>query len=175
MRSNAQQPIADLFFRIGQEIAELEKYQPDIKQHLGLMKGHLPFLGEVLLGHLRYGTRGRNNVEFCHPFIKRDLMPGRNIALAGNFNLVNTDELFDLINMSPGDFQKQSDLAAMMEVLHHFLTKEDEQHPNAADIAKVLRKATPLFDGGYRWRFIRQWLQFCDARCARDPSGLLLY
>ncbi len=149
MRSNAQQPIADLFFRIGQEIAELEKYQPDIKQHPGLMKGHLPFLGEVLLGHLRYGTQGKNNVEFCHPFIKRDLMPGRSIALAGNFNLVNTDELFDLINMSPGDFQKQSDLAAMMEVIHHFLAKEDEAHPNAADIAKVLKKATPLFDGGY--------------------------
>jgi amidophosphoribosyltransferase len=76
-------------------------------------------------------------------------MPGKNIALAGNFNLVNTDELFDLINMSPGDFQKQSDLAAMMEVIHHFLTKEDELNPNAADIAKVLKKATPLFDGGY--------------------------
>jgi amidophosphoribosyltransferase len=149
MRSNAQQPIADLFFRIGQEVAELEKYQPDIKQHPGLMKGHLPFLGELILGHLRYGTQGKNNVEFCHPFIKRDLMPGKNMALAGNFNLVNTDELFDLINMSPGDFQKQSDLAAMLEVLHHFLTKEDELSPNNADIEKVLRKATPLFDGGY--------------------------
>lgn len=149
MRSNAQQPIADLFFRIGQEITELEKYQPDIKLHPGLMKGHLPFLGELLLGHLRYGTQGKNNVEFCHPFIKRDLMPGKNLALAGNFNLVNTDELFDLINMNPGDFQKQSDLAAMMEVLHYFLVKEDAEHPNAADITKVLKKATPLFDGGY--------------------------
>jgi amidophosphoribosyltransferase len=149
MRSNAPQPIADLFFKIGQEIAELEKYQPDIKEHPGLMKGHLPFLGELLLGHLRYGTQGKNNVEFCHPFIKRDLMPSKNIALAGNFNLVNTDELFDLINMSPGDFQKQSDLAAMMEVIHHFLAKEDELSPNAADIVKVLKKATPLFDGGY--------------------------
>lgn len=149
MRSNAQQPIADIFFKVGQEISELEKYQPDIKQHPGLMKGHLPFLGELLLGHLRYGTQGKNNVEFCHPFIKRDLMPGKNLALAGNFNLVNTDELFDLINMDPGEFQKQSDLAAMMEVLHHFLSKEDAQHPNAADVATVLKKATPLFDGGY--------------------------
>ncbi len=149
MRSNAPQPIADIFFKIGQEVQELEKYQPDIKQHPGLMKGHLPFLGELLLGHLRYGTQGKNNVEFCHPFIKRDLMPGKNLALAGNFNLVNTDELFDLINMSPGDFQKQSDLAAMMEVIHHFLAKEDELHPNAADLKNVLQKATPLFDGGY--------------------------
>ena len=149
LRSSAPQPIADIFFKIGQEIQELEKYQPDIKQHPGLMKGHLPFMGELLLGHLRYGTQGKNNVEFCHPFIKRDLMPGKNLALAGNFNLVNTDELFDLINMSPGDFQKQSDLAAMMEVIHHFLTKEDELSPNAAEVKKVLEKATPLFDGGY--------------------------
>jgi amidophosphoribosyltransferase len=148
-RSSAPQPIADIFFKIGQEIQELEKYQPDIKQHPGLMKGHLPFMGELLLGHLRYGTQGKNNVEFCHPFIKRDLMPGKNLALAGNFNLVNTDELFDLINMSPGDFQKQSDLAAMMEVIHHFLAKEDELNPNAAEVKKVLEKATPLFDGGY--------------------------
>lgn len=149
LRSSAPQPIADIFFKIGQEIQELEKYQPDIKQHPGLMKGHLPFMGELLLGHLRYGTQGKNNVEFCHPFIKRDLMPGKNLALAGNFNLVNTDELFDLINMSPGDFQKQSDLAAMMEVIHHFLEKEDELSPNAAEVKKVLGKATPLFDGGY--------------------------
>ena len=149
MRSCAQQPIADLFFKIGQEIAELEKLQPDITQHPGLMKGHLPFMGELILGHLRYGTQGKNNVEFCHPFIKRNLMPGKNMALAGNFNLVNTDELFDLINLNPGDFQKQSDLAAMLEVLHHFLTIEDNLCPNNASIENVLRKATPLFDGGY--------------------------
>ena len=149
MRSNAPQPIADLFFKIGQEIQELEKYQPDIKQHPGLMKGHLPFLGELLLGHLRYGTQGKNNVEFCHPFIKRDLMPGKNLALAGNFNLVNTDELFDQIEVNPGDFQKQSDLAAMMEVVHHYLVKEDETNPNNANIASVLKNATPIFDGGY--------------------------
>ncbi len=149
MRSNAQQPIADIFMRVGQEVNEIEKYLPDLKLHPGLMKGNLPFMGELLLGHLRYGTQGKNMVEFCHPFIKRDLMPSKNMALAGNFNLVNTDELFDLINMDPGEFQKQSDLAAMMEVLHHFLSKEEETSPNAPDILNVLKKAVPLFDGGY--------------------------
>lgn len=149
LRSNAPQPIADIFFKIDQEIQELQKYQTDIRQYPGLMKGHVPYLGELLLGHLRYGTQGKNSVEFCHPFIKRDLVPGKNLALAGNFNLVNTDELFALINMDPGVFQKQSDLAAMMEVVHHFLTAEDEKSPNNADIAAVLKKATPLFDGGY--------------------------
>jgi len=149
IRSNAQQPIADLFFKIGTEIRELEKYQPDIKKHPGLMKGHVPFLGELLLGHLRYGTQGKNNVEFCHPFIKKDLVPGKNLALAGNFNLVNKDELFDLININPGEFQKQSDLAAMMEVIHHFLSIEDGKNPNNPDIATALRKAAALFDGGF--------------------------
>jgi amidophosphoribosyltransferase len=149
LRSSANQPIADLFFKVGAEVQELEKYQPDIKQHAGLMKGHLPFLGELMLGHLRYGTQGKNNVEFCHPFIKRNTHSSRNLALAGNFNLVNTDELFNLINIDPGEFQKQSDLAAMMEVVHHFLVKEDEQSPNSPSISNVLKKAAPLFDGGY--------------------------
>ena len=149
LRSNAQQPIADLFYKIGQEIQELEKFQPDIAKHPGLMKGHLPFMGEILLGHLRYGTQGKNNVEFCHPFIKRNLVPGKNIALAGNFNLVNTDELFQQIGFDPGPFEKQSDLAAMMEVIHHFLVKEEALNPNAPNIVNVLKQAAPLFDGGY--------------------------
>lgn len=151
IRSNANQPIADLFSRIGQEIQEIEKYQPAIKNHPGLMKGHINFLGELLLGHLRYGTQGKNNVEFCHPFIKRDTIPARNLALAGNFNLVNTEELFSLVNMEPGVFQKQSDLAAMMEVIHHFLVKADEAFPGHLDIAQVLKKAVPLFDGGFNF------------------------
>jgi len=149
LRSNAQQPIADLFYKIGLEIQELEKFQPDISKHPGLMKGHLPFMGEILLGHLRYGTQGKNNVEFCHPFIKRNLVPGKNLALAGNFNLVNTDELFEHIQLDPGPFEKESDLAAMMEVIHHFLVKEETINPNKPNIADVLKKAVPLFDGGF--------------------------
>jgi amidophosphoribosyltransferase len=149
IRSNAPQSIADLFATIGKEVAELEKYQPDIAKHPGLLKGHLPFLGELLLGHLRYGTQGKNDVNFCHPFIKRDTIPARNLALAGNFNLVNTDELFDLINFEPGPFSKQSDLAAMMEVIHFFLTKEDEANQGKLDVVSMLRKAATLFDGGF--------------------------
>jgi amidophosphoribosyltransferase len=148
-RSNAAQPIADLFYKIGLEVQELEKFQPDIAKHPGLMKGHLPFMGEILLGHLRYGTQGKNDVEFCHPFIKKDLVPGKNIALAGNFNLVNTDELFQHIGFDPGPFEKQSDLAAMMEVIHHFLVKEEAINPNAPNIVNILKQAAPLFDGGF--------------------------
>ncbi len=169
LRSCAQQPIADLFQQIGKEIEEIEKYQPDIKNHPGLMKGHIPVLGEVLLGHLRYGTQGKNDVQFCHPFIKKNTIPSRNLTLAGNFNLVNTEELFDLINVDPGSFQSQSDLAAMMEVIYHFLIKADELNPGNPDIAAMLKKAVPLFDGGFNFAGITG---NGDGFIVRDAHGI---
>ncbi len=169
LRSCANQPIADIFSQIGKEITEIEKHQPDIKNHPGLMKGHVNFLGEVLLGHLRYGTQGKNNAEFCHPFIKRHTIPARNLALAGNFNLVNTEELFGLVNIDPGEFQRQSDLAAMMEVVHHFIVKADEAFPGHMDIAKVLKKAVPLFDGGFNFSGL---IGNGDAFVMRDAHGI---
>ena len=149
IRSNSNQSIADVFRRIGEEVNELEKFNPDIKKYPGLMKGHIQFMGELLMGHLRYGTQGKNDVDFCHPFIKRHTIPSRNLALAGNFNLVNTDELFGLVNIDPGEFQRKSALAAMMEVIYHFLVKADEASPHSLNIADVLKKSLPLFDGGY--------------------------
>jgi amidophosphoribosyltransferase len=149
LRSSENQAIANLFRKVGEEFQELQKFNPEVGNYAGLMKGHLSYLGELLLGHLRYGTQGKNNVEFCHPFIKRHTIPARNLALAGNFNLVNTDELFELVNIDPGVFQKQSDLAAMMEVLYHFLVQADETDPQEVDIISVLKKAVALFDGGF--------------------------
>lgn len=149
IRSNAQQAIADVFQQIEKEVEELEKYHPTIRSHPGLMKGHVNFLGELLLGHLRYGTQGKNKLEYCHPFIKRDTIVARNLALAGNFNLVNTDELFALVGKEPADATRFSDLAAMIEVMHTFLCKVDEASPEKLDIKKVLKKTLPLFDGGF--------------------------
>jgi amidophosphoribosyltransferase len=140
IRSAETGSIADIFKQIGEEFNELQKFNPEIGNYPGLMKGHLSFLGELLLGHLRYGTQGRNNVQFCHPFIKRHTIPARNLVLAGNFNLVNTDELFELVNMDPGEFQKQSDLAAMMEVIYHFIVKADEANQQELDIVSVLKQ-----------------------------------
>ncbi len=168
-RSISPQSIASIFAGIASEVKEMEKYQPDIQNHPGMMKGHLPALGELLLGHLRYGTQGRNDVEFCHPFIKKDLAPGKNLALAGNFNLVNTEELFDLVNIQPGIFQKQSDLAAMMEVIHHFLVEQDDLAPNGASIATVLRKAATLFDGGFT---VGGLIGNGDGFVLRDANGI---
>ena len=169
LRSNANQPIADLFDKIGKEIAEVEKYQPDIKHHPGLMKGHLNVMSEILLGHLRYGTQGKNNVNFCHPFIKKNTIPARNLALAGNFNLVNTEELFDLVDIKPGPFQCESDLAAMMDVIHHFQVKADEEAPGQMDITSVLKQSAPLFDGGFHFAGITG---NGDAFAMRDAHGI---
>ena len=149
IRSNAPQAIADIFQQIGKEIEELEKYHPNIKNHPGLMKGHVGYLGELLLGHLRYGTQGKNKLEYCHPFINRDTIPSRNLALAGNFNIVNSDELFTLIGKEPNENVRFSDLAAMIELMHTFLCKEDELSPGKMDIKKVLKKTLPLLDGGF--------------------------
>lgn len=149
IRSNAPQAIADIFQQIGKEIDELEQYHPNIRNHPGLMKGHVKFLGEILLGHLRYGTQGKNKLEYCHPFINRDTIPSRNLALAGNFNIVNSDELFALVGKEPHPTIRFSDLAAMIEVMHTFLCKEDDASPEHLDIKKVLRKTLPLFDGGF--------------------------
>lgn len=148
-RSNAPQAIADIFQQVGAEIEELEKYHPGIRNHPGLMKGHVSFLGELLLGHLRYGTQGKNKLEYCHPFINRDTIPARNLALAGNFNIVNTDELFTLVGKEPSENMRFSDLAAMIEVMHAVLCKEDETAPEKMNIKKVLKKVLPLFDGGF--------------------------
>ena len=169
LRSVAPQAIADIFAQVGKEINELERYQPEIRKHPGLMKGHLNFMGELLLGHLRYGTQGKNNAEFCHPFIKKDIIPARNLALAGNFNLVNTEELFKLVNIDPGEFQKQSDLAAMMEVVHHFIVKADESNPGNMSVAEVLRQAFSQFDGGYN---VSGLIGNGDSFVVRDAHGI---
>ncbi len=169
IRSNANQPIADVFDKIGKEIKEIELHQPDIKAHPGLMKGHINVLGEILLGHLRYGTQGKNDINFCHPFIKKNTIPARNLALAGNFNLVNTEELFSKINVAPGPFQIQSDLAAMMEIIHHFLVEADEKTPGDPEISEVLKKAVQMFDGGFHFAGMTG---NGDAFVVRDAHGI---
>ena len=149
MRSNAPQAIADIFNRIGEQINEFEKYNPGVRNHPGLLKGNIDFMGEVLLGHLRYGTQGKNKLEYCHPFINRHIMPARNLALAGNFNIVNADELYTHIGREPEEEVRFSDLAALLELLYKFLNEADEKAPQQLAIKDVLRRAIPLLDGGF--------------------------
>lgn len=141
--------IKEIFASVQDEVTELERMYPNLREYPGLMKGYLRFMGEAMLGHLRYGTQGKNSVKFCHPFVKSDINPARNLTMAGNFNLVNTDELFGMLKENPDETMRASDLGAMIETVHHFLCEEEAKSPENPDIEEVLRKATDRFDGGY--------------------------
>jgi len=141
--------IKEIFASVQDEVTELERMYPNLREYPGLMKGYLRFMGEAMLGHLRYGTQGKNSVKFCHPFVKSDINPARNLTMAGNFNLVNTDDLFQMLHETPDETMRASDLGAMIETVHHFLCEEEEKSPENPDVVEVLRKATSRFDGGY--------------------------
>lgn len=149
LRISGSHAIGQIFQNIQQEVSELEKNYPEIRKYPGLLKGYLRFMGEVLLGHLRYGTQGRNNVEFCHPFFKPHINPTRNLTMAGNFNLVNTDELFALLDAHPTTTIRESDLGAMIEMVHYYLCLADETDPGTLNLEGVLKQAAAHFDGGY--------------------------
>jgi amidophosphoribosyltransferase len=150
IRCNNGQNIADIFKQVQNEIEEVEKLQPDIRMYPELMKGYLSYMGEVMLGHLRYGTQGRNNIEYCHPFIKSDINPLLNLCLAGNFNLVNTKELFHFVHKDElSKMKTDSDLSAMMEIIHYFLREEVNNNPDDIQWKEVLSKVCSMFDGGF--------------------------
>jgi amidophosphoribosyltransferase len=168
MRLNGSGAIARLFQDIHAQVAELETSHPEISNHPGLLKGYLPFMGEILLGHLRYGTQGKNDVNFCHPFIKSDINPTRNLMMAGNFNLVNTEEILDIVKPQITT-PLGSDLGAMIETIHHFLCKEDANDPASLNVEAALRNATSLFDGGYVCSGL---IGNGDSFVMRDPNGI---
>lgn len=149
LRINGSNAIKKVFTEVQQETEELEKMFPEIGNHPGLLKGYMRFMGESMLGHLRYGTQGRNNVEFCHPFIKPDINPTRNLVMAGNFNLVNTDELFEMLHEHPSNTTRESDLGAMIDTVQHYLVKADQANPEHLDLEGVLKNAASHFDGGF--------------------------
>lgn len=169
LRISGAQAIAQIFQNISQEVSDLEKMYPDISKHPGLMKGYMRFIGEVLMGHLRYGTQGKNNVEFCHPFVKPHINPTRSLTMAGNFNLVNTDELFNNLGQHPNNTARESDLGAMIETIHYYLCMADDANPESLNLEGVLKQATTHFDGGF---------VFCglvgngDSFVMRDANGI---
>ncbi len=169
LRISGPQGLAHIFQNINDEVKEMEANYPGILQHPGLMKGYMKFIGEVMLGHLRYGTQGRNNVEFCHPFQKPHINPTRNLMMAGNFNLVNTDELFDMLDQHPNSTLRQSDLGAMIETIHYYLCQADEVNPAKLNIEGILKQATTHFDGGFVFSGL---IGNGDSFVMRDANGI---
>lgn len=169
LRLPGNNAIARIFQSIQEEVREMEKMYPDIQKHPGLLKGYLPFMGELLLGHLRYGTQGRNDVAYCHPFIRSSINPTRNLAMAGNFNLVNTDELFARLAEHPTTTLRESDLGAMIEMVYYYLCLADETNPGELNLEGALKQAASHFDGGYVCSGL---VGNGDSFVLRDPNGI---
>jgi len=186
-KSNSKQAISELFERIHTDFAKIEKTNPELASDCEWLKNHVSFLGEVLIGHLRYGTHGGNGLDRCHPFVKQNSWLTKNLITAGNFNLTNTDEVFQFLEKSSTYFKDRFDTTAVMESIGHFLEEENDrlyeeliqqnipgkeavhQISEHLDIPKVLSQAANLFDGGYS---LMGLLGHGDAFVMRDPAGI---
>jgi amidophosphoribosyltransferase len=187
IRSIAQQPIQDIFSqindRINKELSEHPNYIDDVE----LQKKNIPYIGEVLLGHVRYGTFGKNSVESVHPFLRQNNWMHRNLIVAGNFNMTNVNELFsNLVDLGQHPKEK-ADTITVMEKIGHFLDdavakiykdlkKEGyskiECSPLIAErlkVHKILRRAAKNWDGGYAMAGL---LGHGDSFVLRDPAGI---
>lgn len=187
VRSNDPQPIRELFSKVMSRFEELERSRPDKLSDTQYLKDNYAFTGELFLGHLRYGTYGGNSIENCHPFLRENNWMTRNLVVAGNFNLTNVDELFQLL-IDLGQHPKQkADTVTVMEKIGHFLDEENQQlfdrfkqegHDNKKiteliseniDVQRVLTRATRDFDGGFAMAGL---IGHGDAFVLRDPSGI---
>jgi amidophosphoribosyltransferase len=186
-RSNNQQPLKDIFEKINHYFEKILHDNPEKINDTEYLKTHVPFVGELMMGHLRYGTFGKNSIENCHPFLRQNNWMSRNLVVAGNFNLTNVDEQFQQL-VDLGQHPKEmSDTVTILEKIGHFLDMENERlfrefkrkgHSNAEisdliaeniDIAEILKQASKRFDGGY---VITGMLGHGDAFVVRDPNGI---
>ena len=187
VRSNKSQPIQDIFAQINNRInAEFDK-NPSIKEDIAAQKRQIPYIGELMLGHVRYGTFGGNSVETVHPFLRQNNWMHRNLILAGNFNMTNTTELFqNLIDLGMHPKEK-ADTITILENIGHFLDqgvaklykkakKKGLSKKNASahiiehlNIEKILKKSAKNWDGGYAMAGL---LGHGDAFVFRDPAGI---
>ena len=187
VRSAKSQPIKDIFKKINFEINEIENSITAKNLDSKELKKTFPFLGELMIGHLRYGTFGKNNIQNVHPFLRQNNWMHRNLVVAGNFNLTNVNELFDnLVDLGQHPKEK-ADTITIMEKIGHFLDDEvakiykklkkkgldkKSMSPEIAqrlDIGKVLRKASRNWDGGY---VIAGLIGHGDSFVFRDPAGI---
>ena len=185
-RSIDQQPIASIFKKVNKKYIKVKKSFPDKFKDAKWLKQNVPFTGTVWLGHLRYGTHGGNTIESTHPMLRQNNWRSRNLAVAGNFNLTNVDELFDIL-LKLGQHPKDKvDTVTVMEKIGHFLDLENQDlfnkykgHysneeiteiiENELDLGNVLRRACKDFDGGYAMAGVAG---HGASFIARDPSGI---
>jgi amidophosphoribosyltransferase len=187
VRSNSETPIKDIFSAFRENLSDIEDRNPQRMHDIDWLKYNVDCIGELYLGHLRYGTYGKNNILTLHPFVRENNWMTKNLVVAGNFNLTNVDELFNkLIDLGQYPVET-SDTITILEKIGHFLDEENEelykkfkeegfpkreityqiaQHLN---IIKILRNSAKTWDGGY---VIAGLLGHGDAFVMRDPNGI---
>ena len=187
VRSNAHQPVQDIFSQINERINKGFKANPALKEDVALQKRELPYIGEVVMGHVRYGTFGKNSIENVHPFLRENNWIYRNLIMAGNFNMTNVNELFQNLVRLGQHPKDKTDTVIVMEGIGHFLDDEVEElyrklkeqgyskreaSPFIAeqlDIERILKRAAKYWDGGYA---MEGMFGHGDAFVLRDPVGI---
>jgi amidophosphoribosyltransferase len=187
LRSIDSKPIQDIFDQINNRFKQVGEENPANLKDVDFLKKNVGFTGELFLGHLRYGTFGRNSIESCHPFLRQNNWITRNLVVAGNFNLTNVDELFDVLVEIGQHPKEKSDTVTVLEKIGHFLDQENEALYNELkpqgysnpeiyakieeriDIEKILKRASSDWDGGYAMAGL---FGHGDAFVMRDPSGI---
>ena len=187
VRSNKSQPIQDIFAQINGRINETFEAHPEYKDDVAAQKKNIPYIGELFLGHVRYGTFGINSVENVHPFLRQNNWMHRNLIIAGNFNMTNTTEQFNnliKLGMHP---KEKADTITVMEKIGHFLDegvrklykKAKKAGMNKLEaspfivqnlkVEKILKKSARDWDGGYA---MAGMLGHGDSFVLRDPAGI---
>ena len=179
-------PIEDLFDKIYKKFRKGQKEAGDNLTNAEWLKENIAFSGELWLGHLRYGTHGKNSIESCHPFLRQNNWRSRNLVVAGNFNMTNVDELFDILVELGQHPKEKTDTVTVMEKIGHFLDDENqrifEKYKGSVsnkditsiieeeiDLQKVLQRACKDFDGGYTMAGL---VGYGASFVARDPAGI---
>jgi amidophosphoribosyltransferase len=186
-RSVNPQAIKEIFERVYSNFEEARRHQPELFKDVNRMKKELPYLGELLLGHLRYGTHGKNTIEHCHPFLRQNNWKTRNLVVAGNFNMTNVEALFNQLVELGQHPKEKSDTVTVMEKIGHFLDEENlalfdkylaeglskteaqQRIADQLDIQRILQRASKHWDGGYAMAGL---LGHGDAFVLRDPNGI---
>jgi amidophosphoribosyltransferase len=185
-RSIKSQPVAHLFRKIGKKYKKAQKIGKDKFRDEHWLKENVAFTGELWLGHLRYGTHGFNSIENVHPFLRQNNWRSRNLVMAGNFNMTNVDELFDILVHLGQHPKEKVDTVTVMEKIGHFLDEEvqslfekykdkfsnreiSEIIENELDLHRLLKRACKDFDGGYT---MAGMTGSGSSFVVRDPNGI---
>ena len=187
VRSNDQHAIQDVFTQINGRISDELKAHPEWANDVDLQKKNIPYIGELFLGHVRYGTFGKNSIESVPPFLRQNNWMHRNLIVAGNFNMTNVTELFNSLKELGQHPKEMTDTVTVMEKIGHFLDDEvtdlyfqckneglskRDASPVIAerlDVKKILKRASKGWDGGYAMAGL---FGHGDAFVFRDPAGI---